>query len=294
MNATDPTIPATYLQTIHATDPSLPLDHVSLIQEGMVNDVVIVDERLVFRFPKSERAAAELAREGRVLDAVRDRIGIPVPSFTALPGGGVRYAFIPGEPLTQNLFRALAPADRRRLLDQLGTTLTTLHGFTAAELANAGIDWPSLSVRTRADWLTFYDQLETTLFPYLYRYQRQWVRDHFAPVRDGSLNLDVAPALIHGDLAPYHLLVDRASGTLAGLIDFGVAGLGDPAVDVACLLYSLGAEVIAELTASFPSLAATLDRAQFWAGTLELQWALAGIKHTDLSLLTVHIGAAKQ
>ena len=44
------------------------------------------------------------------------------------------------------------------------------------------------------------------------------------------------PSLIHGDLAPYRLLHDPESGQFTGVLAFGVAGLGDPATDLAFLL----------------------------------------------------------
>src|SRR5262249_52882689 len=43
------------------------------------------------------------------------------------------------------------------------------------------------------------------------------------------------PALVHADLGPEHLLVE--SGRLAGVIDWGDARIGDPALDYAWLLH---------------------------------------------------------
>lgn len=36
-----------------------------------------------------------------------------------------------------------------------------------------------------------------------------------------------------------------------------------------------------------------LDRARFWVGTLELQWANRALKYEDVSLSLAHIGMAK-
>ncbi|MFC6847283.1 phosphotransferase [Streptomyces caelestis] len=43
-----------------------------------------------------------------------------------------------------------------------------------------------------------------------------------------------AEALVHGDLGPGHLLAQ--DGALTGVIDFGDAHIGDPAVDLAWAL----------------------------------------------------------
>jgi hypothetical protein len=43
----------------------------------------------------------------------------------------------------------------------------------------------------------------------------------------------------------------------------------------------------------YPILPDLINRARFWVGTLELQWALAGMKYNNTSLLLAHIGLAK-
>ena len=43
----------------------------------------------------------------------------------------------------------------------------------------------------------------------------------------------------------------------------------------------------------YPEIGQALDRARFWAGTLELQWAISGLRSKDLSWLTVPIGRAR-
>jgi aminoglycoside 2''-phosphotransferase len=77
------------------------------------------------------------------------------------------------------------------------------------------------------------------------RHQRDYVDDIFVPVLDGTLTLDHRPPLVHGDLTSYHLLVDPTERRLAAVLDFGTAGIGDPAVDVAALLHVFGESLIA-------------------------------------------------
>ena len=49
------------------------------------------------------------------------------------------------------------------------------------------------------------------------------------------------PALIHGDLGAEHVFVDQ--GRISGIIDWGDAALGDPAIDHGRLLRDFGAPV---------------------------------------------------
>jgi aminoglycoside 2''-phosphotransferase len=97
-------------------------------------------------------------------------------------------------------------------------------------------------------------------------------------VLSGELNMTYDPVLIHADMAVYHILHDPTSRQLSGILDFGTAGLGDPATDIAVFLVNFGESLTEQM--GYPKLEALLPRARFWAGTMELEWALAGVKKT--------------
>jgi aminoglycoside 2''-phosphotransferase len=119
------------------------------------------------------------------------------------------------------------------------------------------------------------------------------VAHHFAPVRTARLDLGYRPVLIHGDLAQYHILVRDETLELTGILDFGTAGLGDPAGDFAVVISMYGERFLQRLARTDPAVAEALDRARFWAGTMELQWALAGLRSGDRSWFVAHIGRAR-
>lgn len=76
------------------------------------------------------------------------------------------------------------------------------------------------------------------------------------------------------------------------MLDFGTAGLGDPAVDIACLFYVFGESFIAPLMPNLQDDEVLLNRARFWAATLDLQVTLGGLKRSDKKLLVAHLGSA--
>ncbi len=67
-------------------------------------------------------------------------------------------------------------------------------------------------------------------------------------------NFDYEPQLVHGDLAPYHILADKPAARLSGVIDFGVAGLGDPATDLGCLLQAYGESFVRRMRPAYPEM----------------------------------------
>ena len=138
-----------------------------------------------------------------------------------------------------------------------------------------------------------FEDVQRELFPLMMAHMKDWVRRLFEPVlRDGTW-MSYQPALINGDIGPYHILYNRAPQAINGVIDFGAAGMGDPATDFGCILYFLGESFLRRMARFYPGIRNSLDRARFWAGTLELQWALAGVRSKDLSWLMCHIGSAR-
>jgi aminoglycoside 2''-phosphotransferase len=138
-----------------------------------------------------------------------------------------------------------------------------------------------------------FDSIERELFPFLWAHQKTWVRRLFEPLLRGQIPLQYEPVLIHGDLGVYHILYDPTLQRINGVIDFGTAGLGDAAIDYACIIQALGESFLQRLARFYPLITGALDRAHFRAGALELEWALHGIRSNDPSWWLAHIGGAR-
>ena len=77
-------IPPAYLDRIREYVSDLDAAALRVNSDGLVNDVVIVNDDLVFRFPKNDRARQALAQETRILDLVRRYVDMPLPVFGSL------------------------------------------------------------------------------------------------------------------------------------------------------------------------------------------------------------------
>jgi aminoglycoside 2''-phosphotransferase len=115
----------------------------------------------------------------------------------------------------------------------------------------------------------------------------------FAPIVNDAAWLDHTPCLTHGDLAQYHILYDPVTQRINGIIDFGVAGLGDPAGDLGLIINVYGENYLKRIGQFYPDLSQQLDRARFYASALELQWLLGGLRSKDMSWFTVHLDRAR-
>ena len=77
---------------------------------GQFNTVLCLDERWIFRFPKSRHAAADLAHELEILPRLLGKLPLPIPQpqYSARDDNGqvlfMGYARLPGEPLLRRRY----------------------------------------------------------------------------------------------------------------------------------------------------------------------------------------------
>ncbi|MCU0569862.1 MAG: phosphotransferase [Oculatellaceae cyanobacterium Prado106] len=285
------TIADAYLEKIQTVYPQLDLQHLELNQDGMNNDIVIVNQKLVCRFPKTDWAKADLKQEVQILQMARPLLDLPIPDLEHIEEDFVSYPLISGEPLSKNLLFKLDASVQEKVIEQLGQFLQQLHSISSEGTAASPLP-PSIAERTPEDLLALYEQVQQILFPYLWKHQQTWVHEHFQPLVNGTLDFQRSSALIHGDLGCYHILFDPERQCLSGIIDFGTAGIGHPAIDLAALLDTHGEAVLKRMAQYYPITESLIDQARFRAGTVWLQWALMGIQHQDTELFLAHIGSS--
>jgi aminoglycoside 2''-phosphotransferase len=282
---------STPLQRILQVIPDLQISSLRAGEDGLVNDVLIVNEELVFRFAREEAARPGLEREAQLLAFLRPRLRLPVPELIQQHLDCTVYRFIPGVPLDRQRLLAQDATARRRILEELGAFLHELHSLPAS--AVEAITGPSKSLGTRQEYEQLYEAAERELLPQMMAWARDWVRQLFRPMFDGDLALTFAQAIIHGDLAPYHLCFDPATQRLSGVIDFGSAGAGDRALDLGSIIAGFGEKLLWQMETVYPEMSGFIDRARFHAATLELRWALAALRSRDPAWFLCHLGYAR-
>lgn len=257
--------------------PELRLQTIEPFGEGWDNAAFLVDGAYVFRFPR-RRVAVELIRnELRLLPALAPRLPLPIPlpAFAGeprdeFPWPFAGYARLPGKALTEVRLAAGAYAP---LAVACGAFLRALHALDPASL-------PELP----GDAIGRFDHARS--MPKL--------RQRLDDLRAARLIGDPAPlleslervapkgvraerrCLVHGDLYARHVLVGE-DGAASGIIDWGDAHLGDPAVDLAIALsiFSNGAR------AAF---------AQAYGGIDARTWELARYRAAYHSAMLAHYG----
>lgn len=209
--------------------PKLAVATVERLGDGWEHETYLVDERVVFRFPRQVGGGDDFEPEERVHALVSSVIGaiVGVPRITRwgrpsawFPCAFAGHELIPGVAANDPSVR-LNPA----LADDIGRVLARLHAISPDAASGAGVY--SSADEHKADLAAGLERV------------RRWVNEvpeirHHAP--DPCTWLDRAPRapdayrgpprFIHDDFQMEHVLVSRTTGRLSGIIDWG-GGLGD-------------------------------------------------------------------
>lgn len=280
------------IQQVKEHWPDVAIDKVKALTEGQSNNVLIVNDQWVFRFARSKAAEADLDLEAKVLSVMKNYVDLPIPESDSPRPGLMRQRKIAGQSLDRHTLLRQPVDVQERLVEEFAHFLFQIHRVPADKLRSAGVGKSNAS-EGLSDALAFYHDCERELFPHLKSYAIAVVREHFEPVVNGTLSLDAPSVLIHGDLNPSHILWDPERGKLTGVIDFGMSGFGDSALDYAAMLLSYGETALNRMHLHHRSIGEKIDRARFWALALELKLVLAGLRSGDPKWFCAHVGTAR-
>jgi aminoglycoside 2''-phosphotransferase len=281
-----------FIKHIQHTFPDLDIQNIQINREGMANVVVIVNQARVFRFPRDPWGVELLRHEAKALDLVRRYVDLPVPDWDYRSDEMVSYPLISGEALLTDDVLRMSEQKKDALAETLAVFLKQVHSIPMAEIEEAKIH-RAASARSKDDWLQLYQDVQETLFPLMWADGRAWVKRHFARLLENPTFMIYEPHFVIGDLATYHLLLNPKTKSLNGVIDFGTAGIGDPADDFALIINQYGESFLRRMNLTYTEIHEHIGRARFRAGALELQWVLRGIQQDQKDMFVVHIGRAR-
>ena len=125
-----------YILRIQERFPDLGFRTLDLNQDGLLNDVVVVNNERVFRFPKADWARDWLLKEERILNLVRRYVDMRVPALELIDGEFATYEYIPGDPLQRNDILGLVEIEQEHIAEQFASFLRQLHAIPKDELVS--------------------------------------------------------------------------------------------------------------------------------------------------------------
>ncbi|MFI6868331.1 phosphotransferase family protein [Nocardia sp. NPDC050406] len=215
------------------------LDSVALVAEG-------VSGRFVLRLPKGEDGAEGIAREGRLLPELGERVGLPIPRFVLMarnplgPGEFCVYPMVPGEVVSAREWhrRGLVGAGTAR---QVAGFLDEVHGFSVERAVELGVEVADY----REEFEETLELLGAHVVPMLEHAEARVLVEAFEGYLGDAENFAYEPTLIHGDVSLDHLLI--TGDRISGVIDFGDTQIGDPDYDLCYLWTEAGPEFVRQV-----------------------------------------------
>ena len=140
--------PSTALLLIQEQFPELGAEGIRFLGKGWDNTVFVVDDKLIFRFPRRAIALPLLEAEWQLLPKVAPYLPLPIPCpkwkgspSQAFPWLFVGYQMIPG---TSACHANLSEEERSALAEPIARFLAALHGIPLSLLADCHIEGDNL------------------------------------------------------------------------------------------------------------------------------------------------------
>jgi aminoglycoside 2''-phosphotransferase len=269
-----------YQQIITACFPDLTIRSCRPVAEGWDSVAMVVNNELIFRFPKRRDVEPQYQIEHQLLPALASALPLPIPDVAFFwPGGAAHSSSFIGQQLIEGVALAsehLTPEYTDGIAQQLGRFLSALHRFPIEQATQLGVPAGDQTAWYQR-YCEQYEQIEARVLPLLPpAAQARIIRDWQAFLSDQT---HFQVALIHHDLAGEHILYSPVSGTINGVIDWGDTAIGDPAIDFTGLLADYGKDFTERVLAHYQGIvdASFRSRMRFYLGWMPLNTVLFGL-----------------
>jgi aminoglycoside 2''-phosphotransferase len=214
---------------IRADFPSLAIDSARLVTSGWDHDVIILNEDLVFRFPRDDDV--DLGREIAVLNALRGKTMLAIPriEYVGTSARYVGYRMLRGQPLTSDRYARRSDVEKAKVADDLARFLFEIHSAISVARARSfglKLDDHESYVREAAGLRARVGDPALVLFI-----------DDTIQEASSRLRLPAPQAFLYNDLHGDNMAFDEIDGRLNGIFDFGDVAYGDINRDFATLYY---------------------------------------------------------
>ena len=135
-----------YLLTIKETYPDLDVLSARLHNsDGQFNDVLVINDNLIFRFPRYEESVRDFLQEIEILQKLQGHVSLPIPNPVYISSGTrtvgevfMGYKMLSGEPLFRDVLNAITDESiLDTLAQQLADFLYELHHISSVTLGLA-------------------------------------------------------------------------------------------------------------------------------------------------------------
>ncbi len=201
------------------------VDKIKIIGNGNDSFAYAVNNSIIFKFPRHERANSNLIKEAQILRFLEGKLAIPIPQvlYMCTSNNLSNYCFvglskIKGVPLNKKIFYRLSDIEKDELAREMAEFLMQLHNQNFIEYKEDYLRLKDL----------IYDRLDSSIREKIdIMYRKLFSNQDFLNQRNGH---------VHNDFSCSNILFDLESRKINGVIDFGDSCVSDIDNDFYCLL----------------------------------------------------------
>ena len=273
---------------IQSNFTELKIINIRPLGEGWMSRTFLVNDQIVFRFPKNEEGAMDTKKEIKVLPRLKKAISLAIPEFLYVgeQNNGfpfVGYHILPGEPLDECAFQTLSNDNKNRIVSQLAEFVDEINTFDI-QLAKK-MDVPEKNFFQ--DYQLVFQKAKETVYPFLKKELQEYITNHFNAYLKNQLNFTYVPKLTHSDISLNHLMYDKQQEKLVGIIDFGDLQIGDPDFEYIYLYEECGEEFVTQVMKERreENISFKLKKASFFTSVDNVIQVLEGHKRNDKEMM---------
>lgn len=207
------------------------------LDAGGEHHVYVVDGSVLFRFPQIPRTIPNVRVHAIKWLAANGAIPFQLPTVEIQHDREFdiwfeRARYLPGTPFISEVAATFSHDEQLTIARQMGDFLSVLHALPLPPARASGMDemdptdfWEYMRNNPNA-----YPWVRRVLWPVLPRTERSWIEHLFESFIEQTRRTPLPLVIRHGDMSPYHIIVDPDSHDLVGVIDFSWR-IADPAGD---------------------------------------------------------------
>ena len=218
-----------FLSEISKNFPDIIIKAYHRVDTGWMNQIIIVNDNLVFRFPRTNSAVKKLAIELNLLSILKQP-PVKLPEYKFIH---MEYPFFAGYKIIKGDTIENAKSLGRNVLNDFTALLNYMRTFKSNSLKDT-----LLPLYNANSWIKYEKSLIRSFQAALEEYTgTEYFNEIFSLLDTAMSDLnDSDISLIHGDLSRGNVILNRKHSRINGIIDWSDASYGDRALDIAAII----------------------------------------------------------
>ncbi|MBS1735439.1 MAG: aminoglycoside phosphotransferase family protein [Bacteroidetes bacterium] len=215
-----------FKEIIQSAYPALKINKFDKMGEGDTYIAFLVNGQYLFKLPKEIDGSTILKKEVQLMESLAEIFSISIPKFVFVSPvfqfGA--YEILPGITLAAYLKKNELSSFQ---VEQINDFLEKLHSYHLPEHLSDILPLMNYFEEYNED----YEFLKNSTTAFFSKTQKRIILDKYVLYLSDKSNFEYKPALLHNDFSFNHILCNRGTGKITGVIDFGDAAIGDAAFD---------------------------------------------------------------